>query len=112
MNRIQGLRKQAGTKPIPNMFLLLNKLGPGLIVPEPDKYYVFVYTAKTPNIRDDQHPFIMCTSVFKWGFTGFNYHWNEHRRYTWQEVSSNIFQIYDEEVEEMKSFPIPLFKQT
>ena len=106
------MSKQAGDKPIPNMFLLLNKLGPGLIIPEADKYYVFVYNAKTPKIRYDQHPFIKCTSVYKWGFTGFNYHWNDHRRYTWQEVSSNIFEIYDDEVEEMKSFPIPLFKYT
>ena len=39
MNRVKAIRQQAGDKPVPNMFLLLNKLGPGLIVPEADKYY-------------------------------------------------------------------------
>lgn len=111
MNRIQLISEEIGTDARTNMFVLLNKISPGIIIPEVDKYYVFVYTPKTRGVRYDQHPFIQCTSRHEWGFIGFNYHWEEHRRYTWQEVQSNLFEIYDDEVEDMKTFPIPLFKQ-
>ena len=110
-NRLEQLNKYMGNDPTSNMAYLLEKLSPSVIVPEADKYYTFVYTPKTRNIRYDQHPFIQCTSRHEWGFIGFNYHWEEHRRYTWQEVQSNLFEIYDDEVEDMKTFPIPLFKQ-
>ena len=111
MSRVAPLLGRVGTKPKSNMYLLLNTLGPGIIVPEVNKYYTFVYTAKTPNIRYDQHPFIQCTSIFKWGFVGYNYHWNEHRRYTWQELTSNLFEVYESEVNDMMKFPTAYFRQ-
>ncbi len=79
----------------------MDNLSPGEIVPTPDKYYVFVYKAKTKNIQYDQYPFIVCTSVFPWGFSGYNFHWEESRRYTWQEVITNIYEIKDEELEKL-----------
>ena len=110
MNRIEPLMERASTDPGRNMVLLLNNLSPGIIVPTVDKYYTFVYTPKTKNIRYDMNPFIQCTSIYKWGFIGFNFHWNEHRRYTWQEVATNIFEIKEDEVETMKKFPTPRFR--
>ena len=112
MNRVESLLKFANGSPEHNMRLLLSKLTPGEIVPIPDKYYVFIYKAKTPNIRYDQHPFIMCTSVYKWGFIGFNYHWEDFRRYSWREVFSNIYEINKDEVSVMTNFPIARFKST
>ena len=90
----------------------MDNLSPGEIVPTPDKYYVFVYKAKTKNIQYDQYPFIVCTSVFPWGFTGYNFHWEESRRYTWQEVITNIYEIKDEELNDMMSFPTKSIKST
>lgn len=89
------------------MELLLAELNDSgaTIVPEPNKYYTFVYKAKTPGIEYDQHPFIQCLGVYNWGFTGFNYHWQESRRYTWQEVRSNLFEIPQAGVEMMQSYP-------
>ena len=110
-NRIKPLFERVGTKASSNMYLLLNTLSPGIIVPEPNKYYTFVYTAKTPKIRYDQHPFILCGSLFKWGFTGYNFHWGEVRRYNWADCS-NLFEVYDNEVSDMEKFPIALFKST
>ena len=112
MNRIEPLMERLGNNPRSNMFLLLNKLSPGGIVPQPDKYYTFVYTPKTRNIRYDMNPFIKCTSIHKWGFVGFNYHWDEHRRYTWQEVATNIFEIYEDEVEDMRNFKTAFFRNS
>jgi hypothetical protein len=85
-------------------------MGKGEIVPQPDKYYVFIYKAKTKGIQYDQHPFIACTSVYKWGFTGFNYHWEAYRRYSWREVFSNIYEVYEDEIEDMQKYKIARFK--
>lgn len=91
------------------MRLISETLSPPLITPEPNKYYTFVYTAKTPRIWYDQHPFIICTSVDSWGFTGSSFHWNDYRRYTWKEAS-NLFEIYEEEVPDMIKYPTARFK--
>lgn len=106
MNRISRLVPQATKGPVSNMKLLLGSLAPSTIVPEVDKYYVFVYKAKTPRIKYDRHPFIVCTSIAKWGFTGYNFHWDDWRRYTWNEVLSNIYEIHSDELNDMQNFPI------
>ncbi len=83
----------------------MRELVPAMIVPEHNKYCVFVYEAKTPNIMYDLNPFIICTGIYRWGFTGFNYHWEDYRRYSWLEVVSNVFEINEDEVESMKDYP-------
>ena len=110
MNRVEPLLQRTSNNPTFNMKLLLDNLAPGEIVPEPDKYYVFVYKAKTKGIQYDQYPFIVCTSVFPWGFTGYNFHWEESRRYTWQEVITNIHEIKDNELNDMMKYPIKSIK--
>ena len=89
---------------------LLEILSPSVITPNADKYYVFVYKAKTPNISYDQHPFVMVTSVFQWGFVGYNFHWEESRRYTWGEVKSNLYEVSDDELNIVQNLPIALIK--
>ncbi|BCU93478.1 MAG: hypothetical protein CM15mV2_0920 [uncultured marine virus] len=32
-------------------------------IPDPSNYYTFIYNAKTPKIRYDQHPLIACTDI-------------------------------------------------
>ena len=95
--------------PDKNVQILLNNLGPSEIIPNQDKYYVFVYKAKTKGIVYDKYPFINCTSLYKWGFVGFNFHWNEYRKYTWKEVISNLYEIYESELNIMESLPIAKF---
>ena len=94
------------------MELMLSYLTEPEIVPDPDKYYVFVYKAKTPGITYDQHPLIQCTGVYKWGFTGYNYHWNESRQYSWAEVLSNLYELNEDEFSTAQEIPIALFKRT
>ena len=110
MSRVADLLPRANGSPESNMKLLLPRMGVGEIVPEPDKYYVFVYKAKTKGVQYDQHPFIKCTTVYRWGFTGFNYHWEDYRRYSWREVFSNIYEVKENEVEDMMNYPIARFK--
>ena len=112
MDRIAPLLPQAVGSPQKNMVLLLNKLSPSVIIPDPDKYYVFVYKAKTKGIVYDRHPFINCSTLYKWGFIGFNFHWNEYRRYSWGEVVSNLYEIREEELNSMEKYPIAKFVRT
>lgn len=90
--------------PTHNMRQLLNRLDPAGVIPQPNKYYTFIYRAKTPNIQYDQHPFVLVSEVYGWGFTAVNQHWDEFRRYTWNEMS-NIFEIYESEVEIVNKLP-------
>ncbi len=73
--------------------------------PNAGSFYVFVYNAKTPNIRYDQNPLVAVTNVFNWGFSGFNYHWGEVRHYTWNEVAGGFYEVYKEELEDLRRLP-------
>ena len=91
---------------------LLDSLGTGELVPEVDKYYVFVYKAKTPGIRYDAHPFVYVTAIFNWGFTGYNFHWEESRFYTWAEIQSNLYEVTDEDLNRVQNAPIALIRKS
>lgn len=95
-----------------NMQMLLSILQPSSIVPEVDKYYVFVYKASTPGIMYDQNPFVAVTAVYKWGFIGFNFHWEDYRQYSWAEVISNIYEVSDEELNSVQKLPIAKIKRS
>jgi len=113
MNRVEALIPGSNERsPDYNMRMLMQTITPSVIVPEVSKYYVFVYKAKTPNIRYDRNPFIMCTSVFSWGFSGLNYHWNEPRNYSWNEVVTNLYELTEEEASSMLSYPTAHFKNS
>lgn len=79
-------------------------------IPESGKYYIFVYNPKTPNIQYDQNPFVAVTDVFSWGFRGINYHWGEVRQYTWSEVAGQLYEVYSEEVADVREIPFGKFR--
>ena len=112
MNRVAPVVNQMVGGPSYNMNILLSVLSPSGIAPRPDKYYVFVYKAKTKGIVYDRHPFIQCFNVFPYGFNGVNDHWKEVRQYSWREVLSNLYEIRDEEVDMVRQLDIALFKNT
>lgn len=69
------------------------------------KMYVFVYNAKTPQLRYDQNPFVAVTDVMPWGFRGINFHWGETRQYTWSEVAGGVYEVYSSEVKDLQMIP-------
>ena len=71
------------------------------IVPEAGKFYTFIYNAKTPNISYDQHTFIACVEVFRWGFRGLNFHWQNYRNYTWEELPGQLHVVEFQELDEL-----------
>ena len=71
------------------------------IVPEAGKFYTFIYNAKTPNISYDKHPLIACVEVFRWGFRGLNFHWQNYRNYTWEELPGQLHVVEFQELDEL-----------
>ena len=108
MNRLEGL--DFGKNPSVNIRLILTRLTPARIVPKVNKYYTFIYKAKTPGVQYDQNPLIQCGDVYQWGFNGYNVHWGAIRKYSWNEVISNLFELSDEEFSSLQDVPLALFK--
>ena len=98
-----------GKHPDSNMLDLMEVLKNSEIIPEVDKYYVFVYKAKTPNITYDSNPLVLVTGLYKWGFTGMNYHWKASRRYTWQETVSNLYEVPQKDMPLVLKMPLANF---
>jgi hypothetical protein len=74
-------------------------------VPSVGKYYVFVYNPKTPNVQYDQNPLVAVTDRFQWGFRGINFHWGEMRQYTWDEIPGSLYEVYAEELADLREIP-------
>jgi len=92
------------------MLELLSVLQEGGKVPESGKYYVFVYNPKTPNIQYDQNPFVAVTDVFSWGFRGLNFHWGKVRQYTYNEIVGQIYEVYSDEISDVREIPFGKFR--
>ena len=73
------------------------------VIPEPGNYYTFIYAAKTPNITYDQNPLVAVTELFRWGFRGLNFHWQEYRQYTWEELGTQVYIVQREELDDLLS---------
>jgi len=116
LKRIDILKKRTKTFSDPDDFMLeiLELFDERDLIPDPGKYYTFVYMAKTPKIVYDQHPLIACLSLQQWGFTGLNFHFEgtqypKIRNYTWQEVIGQMHIVNNDEIEYMKSIPYQKF---
>jgi hypothetical protein len=79
-------------------------------IPQVGKFYIFVYNAKTPNIRYDQNPLVAVTDVFNWGFRGLNMHWGETRQYTWNEVVGSLYEVFASEIKDLQAIPFANFR--
>ena len=77
---------------------------------EVGKIYVFAYQPSTPGIRYDQNPLVAVTNVFEWGFKGINFHWGQSRSYTFQEVASQLYQVTNEELQDLNTIPFAKFR--
>lgn len=109
INRIRKISDNLVGKEDPDdlMLEILDTLKESGKVPEVGKYYVFVYTPKTPNIQYDQNPLVAVTDVYSWGFRGINFHWRggQVRQYTWSEVPGQLYEIYRSELKDLYQIP-------
>lgn len=113
-SRIQKIRDRITGIERPEMLmqLIIRELDKVEYVPDPGKYYTFAYTAKTPNIIYDQHPLVLVAAVRSWGFLGMNYHWNEFRNYTWEELQTPLYVVYPNELDDLRALPYAMYKRS
>ena len=106
-NRVRGVIDNliGNEKPDDLMIEILSVLSEVDKVPQSGKFYTFVYNPKTPNIQYDQNPLVAVTDIFSWGFRGINFHWNETRQYTWDEIPGGIYEVRSDELEDLKTIP-------
>ncbi len=95
------VREENVSDPEDIMLLIMEIFTIQEIVPEAGKFYTFIYNAKTPNISYDQHPLIACVEVFRWGFRGLNFHWQNYRNYTWEEIPGQLMVVEFQELDEL-----------
>ena len=108
MSRIRSVRNNLiGTEDADDLMLELMDALSGTVTPVPDvgSFYIFVYNPKTPGIRYDQNPLVAVTQVLEWGFRGINFHWGENRQYTWSEVAGGLYQVTDDELNDLDAIP-------
>jgi hypothetical protein len=101
MNRISkqdSIRIKSYPDPDDRMIEVLSILKEIEVIPEVGKLYTFIYSPKTPNIEYDQNPLVLVTHIYKWGFKGFNFHWNENRNYTWIEIVGYLHYAHKDEL--------------
>tara|TARA_Y100000052_G_scaffold10771_1_gene10621 strand:- start:123 stop:500 length:378 start_codon:yes stop_codon:yes gene_type:complete len=73
--------------------------------PSVGRYYVFVYSAKTPNIQYDSNPLVAVTDVFEWGFRGINLHVGQYRNYTYNELVGELYEVNSYELSDVRELP-------
>tara|TARA_R100000234_G_scaffold100974_1_gene69966 strand:- start:195 stop:572 length:378 start_codon:yes stop_codon:yes gene_type:complete len=73
--------------------------------PSVGRYYVFVYSAKTPNIQYDSNPLVAVTDVFEWGFRGVNLHVGQYRNYTYNELVGELYEVNSYELSDVRELP-------
>jgi hypothetical protein len=84
--------------PDDRMLAILEILTQVDIVPDVGGLYTFVYSPKTPEIEYDQHPLVVVSDIFRWGFRGYNFHWKSPHNYTWLELVGNLHKVNKEEL--------------
>ena len=105
VNRIKALRDEDDM-----MLEIIEKLQTDVeVIPTVGQYFTFIYKAKTPMIEYDRFPLVAVTSIYRWGFTGLNYHWGWWRRYTWEEIESNLYRIMPMELNTLRAIPYQSF---
>tara|TARA_Y200000002_G_scaffold89999_1_gene72333 strand:+ start:339 stop:710 length:372 start_codon:yes stop_codon:yes gene_type:complete len=111
-NRIEPIKEELETTNDPeDLMLMIMEALKGTVspIPEVGKFYTFVYNAKTPRIQYDQHPLIACTDLQQWGFKGLNFHWQQSRNYTWEELAGQLYIVDYNELDDLLAIPYAKF---
>ena len=111
-NRIEPIKEELETtNDTEDLMLMIMEALKGTVspIPEVGKFYTFVYNAKTPRIQYDQHPLIACTDLQQWGFKGLNFHWQQSRNYTWEELAGQLYIVDYNELDDLLAIPYAKF---
>ena len=105
VEKLKRLVEEANTDDVEDIMLIIMEVFNQTVtpIPEPGNFYTFVYNAKTPKISYDQHPLIACVDLLPWGFRGLNFHWQNYRNYTWEELAGQLYIVEYQELDELLS---------
>lgn len=92
------------------MLLILDVLKETELIPDVGSLYTFVYSPKTSGIEYDQYPLVVVSDIYRWGFKGFNFHWQSPRNYTWIEVVGSLHKVHKDELNTLISFNYQKFR--
>ena len=112
MSRLSAVVKSVnGTEDADDLMIDIMDALSGTVTPIPEvgQFYVFVYNPKTPNIKYDQNPMVAVTHIFAWGFRGVNFHWGETRSYSWNEIAGQLYEVTNEEINDLEKIPFAKF---
>ena len=114
MSRVKDIRDNLiGTENADDLMMeIMGVLQEGGKTPQVGKFYVFVYNPKTSGIRYEQNPLVGVTGVYEWGFKGLNFHWNDHRNYTCNEVAGGLYEISNDELTDLDGIPFARFRHS
>ena len=87
------------------MLEIMTILNETVVIPDLGEVYTYIYNAKTPKLKYDQHPLVAVTSVNRWGFSGLNFHWNQVRNYTWNEIPGSLHLVRTSELQSLLDIP-------
>lgn len=87
------------------MLEIMAILNETVVIPDLGEVYTYIYNAKTPRLKYDQHPLVAVTSVNRWGFSGLNFHWNQVRNYTWNEIPGSLHLVRTSELQSLLDIP-------
>ena len=107
-NRIEPIKQDLlSTNDPEDLMLMIMEALNDTVTPIPDIgiFYTFVYRANTTNLQYDHHPLIACTSLEQWGFKGINYHWQQSRNYTWNELAGQLYIVDWNELDDLLAVP-------
>ena len=112
-NRIKPVKQEIQDleDPEEKMLMIIETLSGDLeVIPDVGGFYTFVYNARTPRLQYDQHPLITCTDVQRWGFRGWNYHWEDWRNYNWNEIAGQLYVVRPNEVMDLRQIAYAYYK--
>ena len=111
MSRLKGNQINNGTNDQEDMMLEIMDVLKDTVTPVPDAGSIctFVYNAKSTDITYDQHPLVAVTELFQWGFRGLNFHWQEYRQYTWEELAGQVYIVQRNELNDLLAIPYAKF---
>ena len=105
MNRFEDNQINNETNNPDVMMTEIKNLLSDTVAPIPDvgMLCTFEYNAKTPNISFDQYPLVAVTGIYPWGFRGLNFHHQEYRQYTWEELGTQVYIVRPDELDDLLS---------
>ena len=114
-NRVRNIlqRLVGNESPDDLMLEIMDTLTVSGFIPNPGNIYTFIYSAKTTQITYDQHPLVLVSDVFQWGFRGINFHWgygdSATRNYNWDEIVGQLYEVSAGELSDMREIPFAKF---